>query len=207
MLQTNADAYFKEGCGRCDRFQTPDCKVHRWAEPLKALRALMLETDLVEDMKWGSPCYTLEGKNVVMLTSFNDYCALSFFKGAALKDEGGLLESPGESSRFVRFLKFTSLAEVKKHKKDALRFIEEATELERSGVKVEAPPASEPMPEELEKRLNGDAKLKKAFFALTPGRQRSHILYVSGAKGSEARVRRAEKCAEKIFAGKGFNER
>lgn len=112
MNTTSVDAYLRDGCGRCDKYQTPACKVHLWTAPLEALRALLRSTELVEEMKWGSPCYTLGGKNVVMLTSFKEHCALQFFKGAALDDEAGVLERPGPSSQQVRLVKFRSLADV-----------------------------------------------------------------------------------------------
>jgi uncharacterized protein YdeI (YjbR/CyaY-like superfamily) len=181
--------------------------VHRWTKALAALRELVLASGLVEEMKWGSPCYTLGGKNVVMLTAFKEYCALQFFKGAALVDDAGVLESPGPNSRFTRFLKFQSLEDVLARREQAGSLIEQAVALERAGTKVAAEPASEPVPVELKRRLAADPALRRAFDALTPGRRRSHILYVSGAKQSETRQRRVERCAPEISAGRGFNER
>jgi len=207
MNKTSADAYLRDGCGRCDRYQTAACKVHLWTDALKGLRTLLLDTGLVEEMKWGSPCYTLNGKNVVMLVSLRDCCALSFFKGAALSDEEGVLESPGASSRYLRQLKYRSFEEVTSRHQSTLELVQQAIALERAGVKVEVGEAREPMPAELEERLASDPALMSAFEALTPGRQRSHILHISGAKQAETRERRVEKCAPVIFAGKGFNER
>jgi uncharacterized protein YdeI (YjbR/CyaY-like superfamily) len=207
MNTTNVDSYLRDGCGRCEHFQTPQCKVLLWTKPLEALRALVLATGLEEEMKWGSPCYTLGGKNVVMIGSFKEFCALQFFKGAALEDEEGLLVSPGPNSRFGRYLKFTSLAEVKAKRPQVQRFLEQAVALERSGRKVEPSKEREPVPEELARRLAEDATLRKAFEALTPGRQRSHVLHISGAKQSETRERRVDRCAKDILAGRGFNER
>lgn len=207
MNNTSVDSYLRDGCGRCEKFQTPECKVHLWTKPLTALRAMLNEAGLVEEMKWGSPTYTVDGKNVVMLTSFKAFCALQFFKGTALKDDEGLLESPGPNSQHVRFLKFLSLADVKTHRAAARRFIAEAIELERAGVKVVSKAASTALPDELTARFARDAALKKAFEALTPGRQRSHVLHISGAKQAETRERRVDACAEAIRAGRGFNER
>ncbi len=207
MNNTSVDSYLQDGCGRCEHFQKPTCKVHLWTSALKALRTLVLASGLTEEMKWGSPCYTLGGKNVVMIVSFRESCGLSFFKGAALQDDEGLLESAGPNSRFARFLKFRSLADVEALRPRIAQLLEQAIALEKSGTKVAAKPAAEPVPEELALRLDSDPALKRAFDALTPGRRRSHILHVSGAKQSETRSRRAERCLEEILAGRGFNER
>lgn len=207
MNTTSVDAYLRDGCGRCDKYQTPACKVHRWTAPLVTLRALVLDAGLVEEMKWGSPTYTLDGKNVVMLAALVDHCGLQFFKGAALDDPDGVLESPGESSRFVRFLRFRTEADVLARRAVARRLVAQAIALERAGTKVEPKGGPEPVPVELEERLAADPRLAKAFAALTPGRRRSHVLHVSGAKQSATRARRVEKCLVDILAGRGFNER
>ncbi len=206
MNNTSVESYLRDGCGRCEKFQTPECKVLLWTKPLVALRELLNAAGLVEEMKWGSPTYTVDGKNVVMLASFTEYCAVSFLKGAALKDDDALLESPGPNSHHVRFLKFRSLADVKTRGAATKRFIAQAIELERAGVKLPKAKVAA-LPAELEARLAKDASLKKAFEALTPGRQRSHVLHISGAKQAETRERRVDKCAEVIRAGRGFNER
>lgn len=207
MNNTSVDSYLREGCGRCERYQTPECKVLLWTKPLEALRKLVLSTGLEEDMKWGSPCYTLNGKNVVSLASLNDFCSLSFFKGALLEDEEGLLVAPGANSRHVRYLKFTSLKEVTKGRKVALGFLEQAIAIQKAGKKVPPRSGDDPLPEELAAHLAGDAALQAAFDGLTPGRKRSYVLYVSGAKQSKTRATRAERCSAKILAGKGWNER
>lgn len=206
-LDPRVDDFLRDGCGRCERFATPACKVNDWREVLVRLRALALESGLTEDRKWGFPCYTLDGKNVLMVAAFKEHAALSFFKGAAMVDDAGLLEAPGESSRFMRQLKVRSVSELRARRPAARALIEQAIALERAGTKVDAAPASEPVPDELTARLSKDRKLRAAFDALTPGRRRSHILHVSGAKQPETRARRADKCVEAILAGRGFNER
>jgi len=158
-------------------------------------------------MKWGCPCYTLDGKNVVMLTALRDRCGLSFFEGALLTDAHGLLERPGPNTRAARELPITSLDQVHAHREAIRAFLAQAIALEKQGAKVAVDAEPEPIPEELEARLAADAALRAAFDALTPGRQRSHILYVGGAKKPQTRVARAERCAAKILEGKGFNER
>lgn len=207
MVQKNADLFMQEGCGRCDKFQTDDCKVRHWQTTLHPLRELMQSTGLDEEMKWGFPTYSAGGANVVMLAVFKDHCTLSFFDGVALRDEEGVLESPGPNSRSARYLKFTSPAEVAARRDVALDFVGQAVALKKSGKKVVRKSAPEPIPDELAQRLHADAELRAAFDALTPGRRRSHILHVSGAAQAATRVRRAEKCAPAILAGKGFNER
>ncbi len=207
MNRESADAWLRDGCGRCDRYQTPECKVNRWTDALASLRALLRSSDLVEEMKWGSPCYTLGGKNVVMLAAFDDSCALSFFKGAALADPEGDLVSPGANSRFVRLLRFRSLGEVEARRDRIEALVGAAIDLERAGGKVEPEGEREPMPAELAGRLAAAPALRDAFEALTPGRQRSHVLHVAGAKQSATREKRAARCAPKIMAGRGFNER
>lgn len=207
MNTTSVDSYLRDGCGRCDHYQTPECKVHRWTPILEALRALLRASELVEEMKWGSPCYTLGGKNVIMLASFKDSCCLSFFKGVALVDDQGLLESPGPSSRHARLLRFRTTLELTARRALAQRLIDQAIALERAGTKLPADDAPEPVPEELQRRLEADAVLQQAFDALTPGRRRSHVLHIAGAKQSETRERRVERCAPEILAGRGFNER
>lgn len=208
MMPKNVDTYLREGCGRCELHATPACKVHRWKPVLMALRELVLASGLKEEVKWGSPCYTLAGKNVVMVSAFKEHCALLFFKGAALVDETGVLESPGPSSRFARCVKFASLEQVKARLGVTRALVDQAIVLERSGKKiVPDKSASESVPPELARRLATDPTLARAFAALTPGRRRSHILHVAGAKQSDTRERRIDRCTPNILAGRGMNER
>ncbi|MCB9679131.1 MAG: YdeI/OmpD-associated family protein [Alphaproteobacteria bacterium] len=207
MNTESVDAYLRDGCGRCEHYQTPQCKVHLWTDALVLLRALVLEEGLVENMKWGSPCYTLDGANVLMITSFREYCSISFFQGVLLEDEAGLLSAPGPNSQAFRLLKVTSAAEVRE-KHDLIRaYVREAIELQKSGRKVEFAKSPGEVPDELQAVLDADPVAAEAYAALTPGRQRSYILHVSSAKQESTRVSRAEKCVPKILSGKGFNER
>lgn len=206
MNNTNFESYLSEGCGRCERFRTSSCKVHSWTSVLSALRRLLLKSELSEKMKWGSPCYTLDGKNVVSLGVLNNFCALGFFKGAGLNDSQGLLEKPGPNSRYARNLVFRSIDEVNEKLEVTAKLIDEAIAFERSGRKIE-PDDETVMPSELLEMLNEEPGVARAFNALTPGRRRSHMLHVGNAKKSETRARRAKACASKILAGKGYNER
>lgn len=207
MNNESVDSYLQDGCGRCDLYRTPECKVHLWTDALKALREILCDSALEETMKWGSPCYTYEGTNVLLLVSLRRYCGISFLRGAALRDERGLLEKPGPNSRYARYLPFTTLEGVVENEATIRAYVEEAIGLVRDGIRVEVEAGPEPMPDELADRLDADAELREAYERLTPGRQRSHILHVSGAKQAATRERRVEKCAPKILAGKGFNER
>lgn len=207
VITTSIDTYLAEGCGRCDDFQTPRCKVHTWAAELAALRAILLATELTEEMKWGSPCYTLDGGNVAMLGALRDCCSVSFFKGSLLADPEGALEAPGPNSQAARLLRFRSLAEVEARRELLGRYLAEAIALERAGAKVVFERAPEPLPDELLERLDGDAALAEAWDALTPGRRRSYVLHIGGAKQAATRAARVERCAPMILAGRGFHER
>lgn len=203
----SVDAYLAIGCGRCALFRTPQCKVHTWARELVALRALLNASELDETMKWGSPCYTLDGANVAMIVAFNDWCGLSFFKGVLLEDPDGLLDVPGPATHAGRVLKLHSVDELEARRAAMQGFVQQAIALERAGATVPERPRDEPMPDELQAMLDGNPVVAEAFQALTPGRQRSYVLHVGGAKQAKTRVSRAEKCIPKILAGKGFNER
>lgn len=207
IQRTSVEAYLKDGCGRCEHYQTPQCKVLLWTEPLQALRKLVLAAGLQETLKWGSPCYTHDGRNVVMVVSFREYCSIEFFQGAALEAEEGVLESHGENSHVARFVRFHSAKEVRARKALLEGLLAQAIERAKAGEKIERPKAAQPVPAELARRLASDAPLRKAFEALTPGRRRSHVLHVSGAKQSTTREARVAKCVPVILAGRGFNER
>ncbi len=207
MNRGDVDSFLAHGCGRCEFYRTPQCKVHPWAGPLRALRALLLAAGLDEGLKWGSPCYTLEGKNVVMLVALRGWCGLSFFQGTLLPDEAGLLEAPGPNTQVARVLRFTAAEQVAERRDPIRRYVEAAIALARSGARVERVTTPGPVPAELQARLDDDPALQAAFEALTPGRRRSHVLHVEGAKQSATRATRAAKCVARILAGKGFNER
>jgi uncharacterized protein YdeI (YjbR/CyaY-like superfamily) len=104
----DASVFFEQGCGRCPKGGTPACKVHRWDRELALLRSWILEKGLVEECKWGVPCYTQNGRNLVMLSALKDACVLSFLEGASLKDVTGLLEKPGPNSVRDRVIRWRS---------------------------------------------------------------------------------------------------
>ncbi len=199
--------YLAEGCGRCALGGTPDCKVNAWVDELRSLRQLVLECGLAEEIKWSVPCYTLNGSNVAMVSAFRDYACLSFFKGSLLRDPEGLLVKPGEHSQAARQLRFTAVQEIRGREPAIRALLVEAINAEKSGKKVPFKKNPEPVPEELQERLRADPALKAAFEALSPGRQRGYILYVSGAKQSATRMARVEKYIPRILEGKGIHDR
>ena len=200
------DQYLTEGCGRCKLFQTPNCKVHLWSEELLLLRSIILQTGLTEELKWSMPCYTLNGKNILMLAAFKDYCSLSFFKGSLLKDELSLLISPGENSNAIRQFRFNDAKQIIKIKKTILQFINEAIAIEESGAKIIPAKSKKEIIPELQDAFSHNSKLEIAFYKLTPGRQRGYLIYFSDAKQSATRTSRIQKYTPKILAGKGFHD-
>jgi uncharacterized protein YdeI (YjbR/CyaY-like superfamily) len=185
---------------------TPGCKVHAWSTELHALRGILSKSGLIETAKWGVPCYTLNGKNVLLLSAFKNHCAISFFKGALLKDDAGLLSTPGPNSQASRLLKFTSPDAVEALREATLDFIQQAIAIENAGLQIEFQKSPEPWPEELQEWLEQDPVLKDAFEALTPGRQRGYVLYFSAPKQSKTRISRIEKCVDKIMNGEGLHD-
>ncbi|MEQ8556456.1 MAG: YdeI/OmpD-associated family protein [Cyclobacteriaceae bacterium] len=207
MIAQDVETYLSEGCGRCPLGGTPECKVHTWSAELKYLRSIVLDCGLTETAKWGVPCYTYKNGNVSIVSAFKDYASLSFFKGALLKDSLGILEKPGANTQSDRLIKFTSVKQITDLEQTLREYIYEAIEVERLGLKVEFKKNPEPMPEELEIRLEEDPQLKSAFYALTSGRQRGYIIHFAQPKQSKTRVARIEKCIPKIMEGKGFFDR
>jgi uncharacterized protein YdeI (YjbR/CyaY-like superfamily) len=207
-MNPKVDTYLAEGCMRCSLGGTPQCKVHNWPEVLKALRKVILDCGLTEELKWGVPVYTHNGKNIVIMSAFKEYCALSFFKGVLLKDAAGILEKPGENTQAARLIRFTDVGKIVAMEPVLKAYIHEAIEVEKAGLKVELKKTSEyKIPEELQTRLDEDPAFRDAFEALTPGRQRGYLLYFSAAKQSKTREARIEKCIPKIFEGIGLNDR
>ena len=178
----------------------------KWQKETDNLREIALGCKLTEELKWGKPCFTYKKKNVAIIIPLKDTCAFSFFKGALLKDSKRILQKIGQAQA-GRWIKFTSPKEISALRPALRNYIYEAIQAEESGRKVALKKASEyVVPEELRVRLNAAPKLKAAFEALTPGRRRSYIFHVSGAKQAKTRAARAEKCVPMILSGRGFNE-
>lgn len=182
-------------------------KPSQWQEAYRQLRKIVLDTGLTEALKWGVPCYTFQGSNVVLIHGFKEYCALLFHKGVLLKDIEGILIQQTKNVQSARQIRFTNVKEILNMEKLLKIYIHEAIEVEKAGLEVKMKKTTEfDMPEELQNKLDTDTDFKTAFEALTPGRQRGYMLYVSQAKQSKTRVSRVEKSIPKIFEGKGYNE-
>jgi uncharacterized protein YdeI (YjbR/CyaY-like superfamily) len=204
----NVDDYLATGCGRCPKWNTADCKINDWREEIIKLRALLLESDLTEDRKWGQPVYTLNDKNVVMIYIFKDTCGLSFFKGVLMSDPQKLLIQRTPNMQVDRELQFTSIEQIKAIEETIRAYIQEATEIERKGLQPTLKKTKDyNVPEELLAKFEEDPAFEAAFEALTPGRQRGYLLHFGGAKQSATRTRRIEKATADIFAGKGRHDR
>ncbi|MEZ4660072.1 MAG: YdeI/OmpD-associated family protein [Caldilineaceae bacterium] len=174
---------------------------------MKLLRTILLDRGLTEEVKWKVPCYTFQNSNILIMSAFKGYCALSFFKGALLKDAHGVLDKPGENSQAARLIRFTSVHEIVAMESILKAYIDEAIAVEKAGLAVEFNQNPEPLPAELQTKLDEIPALKAAFEALTPGRQRGYILYFAAPKQSKTRTARVEKCMQQILDGKGLNER
>lgn len=206
-MNRNVDQYFIDGCMRCDLGGTPECKVHRWTNELQLLRNIILDCGLTEESKWGVPCYTYQKGNVLLLSAFKEYCAVSFFKGALLNDESGILDKPGANSQAARLIRFTEIGQIKEVEDLLKAHIFEAIEVEKAGLKVNFKKNPEPVPDELQQKLDEDPVFRNAFETLTPGRQRGYILHFSQPKQSATRHSRIEKCTEKILNGEGLHDK
>src|SRR5579883_2921564 len=179
----------------------------KWQHVTGRLSEIALGCGLVEECKWGKPCFTWGKKNVAIVIPLKDACALSFFKGALLKDPKHVLQKIGQAQA-GRWIKFTSLQEITAMQSILRKYIDEAIEVEESGKKITFKKASEyAVPEELQARLDADPELRAAFEALTPGRRKSYIFHISGAKQSKTRAARVDRCVPMILSGRGFKER
>jgi uncharacterized protein YdeI (YjbR/CyaY-like superfamily) len=182
-------------------------KAGTWQEEFQQLRMIILDCGLTEELKWGQACYTFEHKNIVLIHGFKEYCALLFFKGALLKDPKHILVQQTENVQAARQIRFTNVQEIIKMKKTLKAYIYEAVEVEEAGLKVNFKRTKEfAVPEEFQKQLDKKPALKKAFYALTPGRQRGYLLYFSAPKQSKTRESRIEKSMKQILDGKGLDD-
>ncbi|MDL5510610.1 YdeI family protein [Arenibacter sp. M-2] len=182
-------------------------RAKKWNQEMKLLREICLDCGLTEEFKWMHPCYTFQGKNVVLIHDFKAYCALLFHKGVLLKDTNNILIQQTENVQSARQIRFTDLQQIIDLKSTIKAYIFEAVEVEKAGLEVPMKKTSEfKMPNELKKALEDNSDLKAAFHSLTPGRQRGYLLYFSQAKQSATRANRVEKYISKILQGKGLND-
>lgn len=204
---TDPDDFFAKGCGRCERFDTPDCSAMRWLGGLEALRAICRDMGLTETAKWGHPCYMHGERNIALLGAFREDFRLTFFNAALMQDPEGVLEPAGPNARHPSLIRFTDNA-APQAQEDVIRaYIAEAIAYAERGIVPQKEEIELELPDELAEALDADSELAEAFHALTPGRQRSYVINLNGARKSETRVARIGKFRDKIIAGKGAMER
>lgn len=203
MMITDIEAYFTRGCGRCERFDTPDCATRRWERGLRALREICRSAKLDETVKWGHPCYMHAGRNIALIGAFRNDFRLHFMNAALLKDPEGLLERNGPNSRYADMIRFTANEDVEKLAPAIRAYLGEAMAYAEQGIKPPKDDREPDLPQELADALDADPELAEAFQALTPGRRKSYIINLKSAKQSETRVKRIARFRDKIIAGKG----
>lgn len=206
-MVTEIEDFFDKGCGRCDRFDTPDCSARRWSEGLAELRRLCLAAGLEETVKWGHPCYVGGGRNVAIIGAFRADFTLTFFKAGLMKDPEGVLVKAGPNTATAGVMRFDDADAVKAQKDVIAAYLEEAKGYAEAGLVPEKVERDLELPDELVEALDDDPDLAEAFEALTPGRQRSYVILLDGAKQSATKVARIERSRDKILAGKGAQER
>lgn len=182
-------------------------RVSSWKDEMLLLRNILLDCGLTEELKWKHPCYTVNGKNVVMIGGFKEYCALMLFKGSLLMDDAKLLVVPGSNSDATRQIRFANTESIRKLEKLIKQYMFEAMEVEKAGKKVKVKSVSEmSFPAELMEKFESDKLFKEAFESLTPGRQKGYLIHFNGAKQSATRRNRIEKYSERILKGKGIDD-
>lgn len=207
VMITEIEEYFSLGCGRCERFGTPDCSVRQWRQGLKDLRNICKKAGLVECVKWGHPCFMHAGRNIAIIGALRSDFRLSFFNAALMKDPDGALEKQGPNTQHKDMLRFTDSAQVAGREAIIRSYLKEAMDYADAGIKPPKEITTIDLPEELIEALDADHELAEAFHALTPGRQKSYAINLNSAKTAETRIARIEKFRPKIIAGKGATER
>lgn len=205
-LNPLVDKYLIDGCMRCKYGGTPQCKVLNWVQELETLRQIVLETGLTEEIKWGVPVYTKNGRNIVTVNALKGSANIGFYKGVLMKDSHQILEQQGniQSARLIRFIDLEKIQQLKDVLKD---YILEAINIEESGKKVETVKNPEPVPEELLQAFEDDPAFRTAFYALTPGRQRGYLIYFSQPKQGQTRIGRINKYKAQILNGVGLHDK
>lgn len=204
---THADDYFSLGCGRCDRFATPDCSTRRWIDGLNALRRICLEAGLVETAKWGHPCYMHRGRNIALIGAHRSSFKLSFMNAALLKDDANVLVKSGPNTSHPDTVSFTGSGQLEGLAPVLISYLKQLMAHAETGARPVREARELVLPVELTEALNSDAELAAAFVRLTPGRQRSYVVALGSAKNSSTRVARIAKFREKILSGMGATER
>lgn len=204
---TDIEDYFTKGCGRCPRFDTPDCSTKLWNPGLVALRQVCLEAGLTEAVKWAHPCYEHAGRNIALIGALRGDFRLAFFNAALMKDPEGVLEKQGSGTRHPDMIRFTDSAHVAKMRPIILSYLEEAKGYAEAGIRPPKVQSEIELPDELVDALDADPELAEAFHVLTPGRQRSYVINLESTKVPATRVTRIARFRDRILEGKGANER
>jgi uncharacterized protein YdeI (YjbR/CyaY-like superfamily) len=204
---TDADDFFTKGCGRCDRFATPDCSTRLWIDDLNALRRICLDMGLEETVKWAHPCYMLAGRNIALFGAFRTDFRLNFMNAGLLKDTAGVLEPNGPNSQTPSMIRFTAVGQVGELEPVIRSYLRQLMDHAEAGNRAPKVERDLDMPDELIEALDADPELAEAFQSLTPGRQRSYLFALNQAKQSATRTARIEKFRDRIIAGKGALER
>ena len=207
MMITDPDDFFTKGCGRCDRFATPECSTRQWIDGLNDLRRICLDLGLSEHVKWAHPVYMHAGRNIAIMGAFRGDFRFTFMNGSLLKDPSGVLETAGPNSATRNVMYFTDTADVAKQEPIIRAYLSELMNFAERGIKPPKVEREIELPEELIEALDTDPELAEAFHNLTPGRQRSYVINLNGAKQSATRVARIAKFRDKIIEGKGAMER
>ena len=203
----NIEDYFTKGCGRCARFETPACSVKTWQAGLDQLRQICVTTGLTETVKWGQPCYMHAGRNIVVFGALQKDFRISFFNAALLQDPENILKRAGPNSKDKDLITFTSIDQVTRMESVLRSYLSEAMGYAERGIKPQKVEHTLDLPDELIEALAADPELSAAFDKLTPGRQRSYVINLNGAKQSQTRIKRIAKFRAKILAGKGALDR
>ncbi|WP_333818080.1 YdeI/OmpD-associated family protein [Tabrizicola sp.] len=203
---TDPEVFFTQGCGRCDRFATPDCSTRRWLSGLLTLRRIARAAGLTETAKWGHPCYMHAGRNVAIMGAFRDDFRLTFFNAALMQDPQGVMERQGPNTRHPDCLRFTDNDAPAALEPTIRAYLAEAMSYAEKGILPQKERSEVDLPPELVEALDADSELAEAFAALTPGRQKSWALHLNSTKTPATRLSRIEKGRAKIMAGKGATE-
>lgn len=204
---TDIEDFFSKGCGRCDRFATPECSTRLWSDGLADLRRICLDLRLVEAVKWGHPCYEHAGRNIALIGSLRGDFRLNFFNAALMKDPKAVLERQGPNTRHPDMIRFTHNTQVRGMEPIIRSYLKEAMGYAAAGIKAPKAQGELELPAELTDALGADQELADGFYRLTPGRQRSYVINLNSAKRSETRLQRISKFRLHILQGKGANER
>ncbi|SCB29965.1 YdeI/OmpD-associated family protein [Rhizobium hainanense] len=204
---TDIEDFFTKGCGRCERFATPDCSTRLWIDGLNELRRICLGAGLVETVKWAHPCYMHAGRNIVVIGAFRGDFRASFFNAALMKDPEGVLENQGQNTQHPDMIRFVSNDAVARMEPIIRSYLKEAMGYAEAGIKPQKEVGEIELPDELIEALDSDPELAEAFHDLTPGRKKSYVINLNSVKKSETRSARIAKFRNHILAGKGALER